>query len=322
MKIIRLLLYCLSFSTAVTCGYSQNLASEKLVWYDYYWDGDSSNPKDAMMLRSTIDTINFNFRWQFDTGSPRTFFYGNIWKSFERAFQQLSRLFFVTDSTKQDGYINLNNPAIRISNKKIPGNRVGFLPGYGDDIDKEIILNNPGASVTVGTIGIDLFRKGVLAIDFKTNRIGYSGKLSDKFYTGNKNTTDFILYQNRIVLPVTIGSELYYFFYDSGASLFPLKTTAALAAKMPAIIYSDTLRNITTWGKSYDVPGGTFHSKLQIGKMVVTPSKIYVHPDPEKYHTRIFEEAEVSGLLGNAYFDSKIIIIDFTRMKFTIIDDE
>lgn len=299
--------------------FGQNLDNEKLRWYSFYWSGDSANPKEAMMLKSTIDTVNFNLRWQFDTGSPRTFVYGNVWNSFTKAFPYLDKLFFKVDTLKADGFINLKNRGIVISGNKLPKNIIGFLPNYGNNIDKEVILENLGSSTTLGTMGIDLFRNGVLIIDFKKNKIGYADQLSAQFYANKMNTIDFTLYQNRIILPIRIGNAFYPFFYDSGASLFPLKTTAAFPDLSSMVSYTDTLFNITTWGKSYDVPGGKIRKKVTLGNLKLGSPKIYVHPDPELYHTNIFKEAGTYGLIGNAYFEDKIIVIDFTKMKFTIL---
>lgn len=296
------------------------LSEQKIRWYNFYWGGDSLYPRDAIMLKSSIDTLNFSFNWQFDTGSPRTFAYGKPWQSFLNTFPWMKDQFYIIDSFRQDGYINVNNRLITFSGSKLPKNVLGVMPDYGDNIPSEVILANFGADVTIGTIGIDVFRQGVLALDLKNSRIGYSPKLTDQFYTSKLNTIDFIFYQNRIIVPVEIDGQIFYFFYDSGASLFPLKTTARFTDKLPSIKYTDTLRNITTWGKSYDVPGGIFDSQVKIGSMQIMQPKIYVHPDPEKYHTGIFEEAEATGLIGNEYFYNKILLIDFTRMKMTIID--
>lgn len=299
--------------------FGQTLRNEKVIWYDYYWTGDSSNAKDAMMLNSKIDTVDFNFRWQFDTGSPRTFFYGNVWNSFCDAFPYLKSKFFNIDTFKSDGFINLKNGGVVISKNTLPKPILGLLPNYGSVVDKNIILENLGASTTIGTIGIDLFRDGVLIIDFKKNKIGYTDILSDQFYKEKQHTIDFTLYQNRIILPIKIGKKVFNFFYDSGASLFPLKSTAAFKAFDKMINYTDTLYNITTWGKSYNVPGGNIKEKIRIGKFKITQPKIYLHPDPDQFHTQIFKEAKVYGLIGNAFFENKIVVIDFTKMKFSIL---
>ena len=312
--LITLILCVCAIST-----FAQEFENEKIKWFDYYWDGDSLNPKDAIILKSKIDTINFIFRWQFDTGSPRTFVYGNIWDSFTAAFPFLKKQFIIVDSLKNDGFINLKNGGIIISDKKLPKNVIGYLPNYGNVIDKNIILENLGSSTYLGTIGIDIFRDGVLIIDFRKNKIGYTDKLSNQFYKRKYNTLDFTLYQNRIILPVNIGNEVFYFFYDSGASLFPLKTTSAFSNLSKLVNYTDTLYNITTWGKSYNVPGGNIKKRASIGNLKINNPKIYVHPDPELYHTNIFKEANTYGLIGNAYFDNKVIVIDFTKMKFTIL---
>ncbi|MCM5528654.1 retropepsin-like domain-containing protein [Parasegetibacter sp. NRK P23] len=291
------------------------------LWYDFYWDGDEQYPRDAMMLRSRIDTIDFNFRWQFDTGSPRTFFYGKLWNSFVAAYPYLGKRFFITDSTRLDGFTQVANPLVRISGKLLPKNRLGVMENYGNAVEPAVILESRGASATIGTIGIDLFRDGVLVINFKDNKIGFTSVLKEAFYAKKeRNVVDFMLYQNRIILPVTVGGKKLRFFYDSGASLFPLKSTASFLGELPAVNYTDTLRNITTWGKSHDVPGGVFKEKVFIGKMEIKQPKLYIHPDPDKFHTNIFREAGTLGLIGNEFFQEKVLVLDFTRMKCAILD--
>lgn len=318
MKLIKLgiLLVCMTFTKV----HAQQINQEKINWYDFIWEGEDKNPREAMMLKSRIEPINFTFRWQFDTGSPRTFFYGNVWNSFVKAFPELKKEFPITDSTKSDGYINLRNKKIKVSGKLLPKNIIGLYENYGQHIDKELILQNLGSSTVIGTIGIDMFRDGVLVIDFKQQKIGYASKFSDNFYANNKSTTDIILYQNRILIPVTIDKQTRYFFYDSGASLFPLKSTASFSKLLPAVVYTDTLKNITTWGKSHDVPGGIFKKPVKIAGKTIKSPKIYIHPDPDQYHTNIFKEAEAFGLIGNSIFENKILIFDFTRMKMTLLD--
>ena len=298
----------------------QGLSNEKVRWYNFSWEGDSKNPRSAMILSSLVDSINFNFRWQFDTGSPRSFFYGSSWTSLTAAYPRLKKLFFVVDSSKGDGYVNLRNNKLKFSGQALPNNIIGLLEGYGSELDKSTIAKDLGKSITIGTIGLDAFRNYVLVIDFKTSRIGVAGKLSEKFYGMKANTIDFILYQNRIVVPVLFKKKIFYFFYDSGASLFPMKTTTAYVKNLPAINYTDTLKNVTTWGKSYDVPGGMLSTPVRIGNMKVINPKIYVHPDPESYHTNVFKEANTFGLIGNAFFENKIVVFDFTRMKLTILE--
>ena len=316
MKITAILI---SISIICNTVYAQPLSQEKVKWYPFVWEGDEDLPKDAMLLYSTIDTVNFTFKWQFDTGSPRTFFYGNPWRSFCNTFPLLKTLFTTVDTLKADGYINVKNGGINIDGQKLPSGVIGVMPDYGNLIDKQLILDNLGAATTIGTMGIDLFRQGVLIIDFKDNRLGFTERLSPGFYSARHNTLDFMLYKNRIIIPVQLGRTTYYFFYDSGASLFPLKTTAAFTTLAGAVHYTDTLYNITTWGKAYNVPGGTLKQKLNIGNLRIKQPKMYVHPDPDKYHTEIFKEAETMGLIGNAFFDNRMLVIDFTKMKFTIL---
>lgn len=313
-----LLLLLLSAITLQSLSQSALLNKERVKWMPFQWEGDEALPKSSMMVKTKIDTLDYNFKWQFDTGSPYTFLYGITWQKFTNHYNWLNSRFSVVDSFSQAPYKKIKSPSIAAGDSKLPGRTILINPDYGDDFPQEYVSQYKGANFLIGTIGIDKFRDRVLIIDFKNNRIGTAALLSDTFY--QKNTAvDFIVYQNRIILPVKIGKKSYRFFYDSGASLFPLKTTAVLATQLPPVNITDTLHNITTWGKSYDVPGGRVSSSIEIAGVNLQQALIYVHPDPEGYHTEIFREAGVQGLIGNQPFDQKTIIIDFTRNKFTVL---
>lgn len=316
---IRLLLLLLFPAIAIP-AFSQStlLDKERVKWMPFQWDGDDMTPKSSMMVKTRIDTLDYNFKWQFDTGSPYTFLYGITWQKFVNHYNWLGSRFNTVDSFSQAPYKKIKSPAIAAGDNKLPGRTILINPEYGDDFPQEYVAQYKGANFMIGTIGIDKFRDRVLIIDFKNNRIGTTLLLSDTFYQ-KKQAVDFILYQNRIILPVQIGKKSYRFFYDSGASLFPLKTTAALAKQLPPVNITDTLFNITTWGKSYDVPGGTISGSMQIAGVNIRQALLYIHPDPDGYHTEIFREAGVQGLIGNQPFDQKIIVIDFTRNKFTVL---
>lgn len=290
------------------------------TWYKFYWDSSDLSPREAILLKSTIDTLPFNFRWQFDTGSPQTFFYGKLWNSFLTAYPHLKNKFSVVDSSRLDGYTIVKNNRVKIGENGLIGRRLGVLENYGNAVDSAVLIESRGASATIGTIGIDLFRQGVLILDFPNLSIGYAESLSEEYLQEIQRkgaaVSDFMLYRNRIIIPVSLGGKTYKFLYDSGASLFAVKTTAKLSKLIPPVVITDTLKNITTWGKSHDVPGGIFKQPIKIGQKTYTGKKVYIHPDPDLFHTKILEEAEVVGLIGNEFFYDKKIIFDFTRMKF------
>lgn len=309
----------LALASTSFSGAAQDLSAEKIAWYAFEWEGSPASPKEVMILHSTIDTLRLDCKWQFDTGSGASFFYEKTYRSIQDAYPYLKEKYPRLDSINADWW-KTSSPAVKVGGSALPNKDYLLYMDYGDYIDPQVWKNEPTATTTIGTLGLDQFSHGVLIIDLSKDRIGYASNISTTFYSKAKHTVSFRFFKNRIILPISIGKKKLEFFYDSGASIFPLKTTASLQAALPAVQFTDTLRNITTWGKSYDIPGGRLQQQPKLGSLPLEPSRIYVHPDPEGFHSKIFREAGVTGLIGNQPFDKKILVIDFVRKRFTVLE--
>lgn len=215
-----LLMLLLSGITLQALSQSALLDKERVKWMPFQWEGDDALPKSSMMVKTKIDTLDYNFKWQFDTGSPYTFLYGITWQKFTNHYTWLNSRFSIVDSFSQAPYKKIKSPSIAAGDSKLPGRTILINPDYGDDFPQEYVSQYKGANFLIGTIGIDKFRDRVLIIDFKNNRIGTAALLSDTFY--QKNTAvDFMVYQNRIILPVKIGKKTTGSFMTAAPACFP-----------------------------------------------------------------------------------------------------
>lgn len=312
----RLALIVSIFFTFCSAFGQNKLRSEKAQWLPFEW----ANPedKDAILLRTKLDTIPYTFNWQLDTGSPYTFVYGATVKMFAIEYPVLLNKIKRSDTINSVPYLKILSPAFVINNKEFLPKTILINYKAGGNFPQEYIKKYKGAAFDIGTIGLDIFKNRVLILDFKRNKIGIAGSLSKKFYNQKLNTTNFKFYKNRIILPIKIGEETYPFFYDCGASMFSLQTTYEKSKSFAPAVLKDTLYNINNGesGTIHNVAGGTIEKPVRISGKAYENVKVFVEPKPSE----IFDEAKVLGLLGNKLFLNNIIIIDFKNNKFTVLD--
>ena len=312
-RISFFILFLLVFSTLSA---QKNLSEQAIKWIPFEWaDPDL---KDAILVRTKLDTLPYIFNWQLDTGSPYTFVYGATVKMFAVDYPVILDKIKRSDTVSPTPYYHIFSPAFTVNDTTFLPNIIMMNDNAGGGFPQEYIQKYKGARFDIGTMGLDICKNRVLIINFKNNSIGFADRLSVNFYTKTLNTTSFQLYKNRIVLPVKIGSETYPFFYDCGASMFAFQTTAGKSKAFAPKVLRDTLydiNNIET-GAMHNVAGGTIEKPVRIGNKKYSHVKVYVEPSP----SAIFDEAKVVGLIGNKLFLNHVVVIDFINSKFTVLE--
>ncbi len=291
-------------------------AKENIEWINFQWNDPKD--KDAIFLQSRLDTLDYNFNWQLDTGSPYTFINGATWDIFNQKFNVLNAMAKKADTAKMGNYYRVFNTPFTFYNKKFLRDTILKNDKMGGGFPADYLDKYRGYGFQMGTIGLDMFRNSVLILDFKNNKIGYAKSLSNSFYTRNVHTSIFNFYKNRIIVPVTIGDAIFPFMYDCGASMFTLQTTPRNSETFSPTLYSDTLFGINNGetGIVHNVLGGKIKKQVKILGTVYQDMTVYV----ENGESDIFDEAKVAGIIGNKLFLDHIIIIDFKKKKFTQVE--
>ncbi len=289
------------------------LENEKVSWINFEWADPST--KDVMLVTSRLDTLDYFFRWQLDTGSPYTYLEGGTYKKFETKFPYLSDKIKRADTAYNGNWYKIFTPPFVFDTTVLPGT-ILKNDKIGGDFPQDLLDKYKGFSI--GTIGVDIFKNRVLILDFKNKRIGYCDSLANKFYKQKLNYSSFKFYKNRIILPVQIGSQKIDFMYDCGASMFTLNTTPKSSKLFAPKQLTDTLYDINNGesGVVYNALGGKTDKQVKILGKAYKNMVVYL----EKGESEIFDEAKVAGLIGNKLFLDHIVIIDFKTKKFSLID--
>lgn len=287
--------------------------NEKVAWTTFEWSDPSS--KDIMLITSHLDTLDYFFRWQLDTGSPYTYLEGGTFKKFITKFPYLADKIKRVDTAHQGNYYKIYNPLFKFDTPILP-DIILKNDKIGGDFPQDYLDKYKGFSI--GTIGLDIFKNKVLILDFKNNKIGYCDGLSKNFYKQKIKTSSFKFYKNRIILPIQIGSEMVNFMYDCGASMFTLNTTPNSSKSFAPEKLTDTLYNINNAesGSVYNALGGKTDKQVKILGKVYKDMIVYV----EKGESEIFDEAKVAGAIGNKLFLDHTVIIDFKTRKFSLLN--
>ena len=313
IKYVALLCFLFSVQTV----FSQSaFINERIKWIDFQWNDPKE--KDAIFLKSRLDTLDYNFNWQLDTGSPYTFLNGATWDIFNKRFPLLTTMIKQVDTLHQGNYYKVPSPPFTFYEKKFLADTILKNDKMGGGFPEDYLDKYRGNGFQMGTIGLDMFKNDVLILNFKENKIGYADKLSHAFYLKKIRVSNFRFYKNRIIIPVQIGKDSFSFMYDCGASMFTLQTTPKKSASFSPSVYSDTLFGINNGetGEVHNVIGGKTDKQVSILGKKYKDVIIYI----EKGESEIFDEADVAGIIGNKLFLDHIIVIDFKRKKITLLD--
>ena len=290
---------------------------DKKVWLPFRWTSDSLGKRFfdrlAINIDGKINQVLYPLELQFDTGAANSILYGNTLHSLIKLQPSLAAQWpeLKKDSLKQWIPINVDlammptGPRLR---------KAYVLNQYGDTIASDELTK--GKPVHIGSWGLDACVGKTVLVDFKHQRIAFLDQpVNDRFVS----FVPFRLEKNRIKVPLTINGKEYYFLYDSGASLFPIMTVKKGWDLINPVATSDTIKGVSTWGKYYDVYGAPLGAKAYLGNSPLTAKTIYYHPDPDKYHEPVFDEAGVVGSIGNSYFFDQILVIDFKNNRFGVV---
>ncbi|MCE7044673.1 hypothetical protein [Dyadobacter sp. CY312] len=316
-KILRLMIFVF-FSIQAQAQEKTFLKSiDKKLWIPFRWTSDSLGGRFYDRLSINIDgkinNVPYPLELQFDTGASSSILYGNTLKSLVKVQPSLAAQWPELKSDTVNQWTQIN---VELS-MPLTGSRVSkayVMNRYGQTVSAEEFKE--GKPIHIGSWGLDACLGKIVLLDFRNQRIAFLDQ------SVNEKLVSFVLFKlekNRIKVPLTINGKEFYFLYDSGASLFPIMTVKKGWDSINPVATSDTIKGVSTWGKYYDVYGAPLAAKAYLGDTPLSSKTIYYHPDPDKYHEPIFDEAGVVGSIGNSYFFDQILVIDFRTNRFGVV---
>ena len=169
------------------------------------------------------------------------------------------------------------------------------------------------AEVHVGTIGPDIFQGKVLIIDYPHKRLCVVDKLPKEF--AKVSFQPFKLKNGRIKIPLRINNVQEDLLFDTGSSLFSLLTTKQRAMATATDVVKDSIQT-SSWGKYYYVYGRSTKGNIFFGNKRLSESLVFY--DNLNTFDKFYNEENIWGITGNAYFLNNTVIIDYKNKLFGV----
>ncbi|MBU3013079.1 hypothetical protein KO506_16825 [Polaribacter vadi] len=292
---------------------------EQNKWINFEWSGysigDRYFDKAYIIIPFSIEGIPHKFQSQFDLGANETMVYGNAIRPYLNKYQNVAKKLDTINvlNKKVRGFKNIN---FKLDTVLFKNQHLVHFDRYGTVLTKDSVETK--TIKHIGTIGANLFQNKYLIIDFPNHRIA----IKDSLNTKDIEKTSFVdvkLDKGRIKVPVTINGNVKYFMFDTGASLFPLIVTKEDIKLLSNINVANDTITTSTWGEYYDVHGYKITSEIFIGDSKIETQNLNVY-DSKKEFKQFFEKENVLGIMGNAFFFNKKIIIDYKNNRFGIVN--
>ena len=315
LTVLLSFIYCTGFCQLDS--FRRNIEQDQ--WIPFRWDagdlGERHFDKLSIGITGFLGNSRQPFDLQFDTGANISILYGKSLQSLKTNLpEKYNFLPDLSDESKEA----FQSFELKMGSRGPTLTKLWVNNGYGQTFSKKEILE--GDTLHIGTWGGDLYADKVLVMDFPKQRIALLNTLSEELYK-QVEFVPILVKNNRPHIPVVINDSTYYLMYDSGASLFPLITVKKHWDVINPVAITDTLKNVSTFGKYSDVYGAPMQSDIHMGNRILKPQTIYYHPDPYHHHEPLFDRAGVIGTFGNAYFFDDIIVIDFKNKTFGLVKE-
>ena len=197
-------------------GASTVPAGEGITWTPFQWVSATiagrTFDKAALLVPITADTLGGTYWLQLDTGAD-----SDVWLYTAPLAQLLRRHGAARDTTTW-----FEIPQGRIGAYPLREHAVNIRRVQGDTVRAD----NPYPKI--GTLGLNFFRSRVLLLDFPGQRFAIlDSAAAIPHWIEEQASWVVVDYRNdKVFLPLTLAGIRYDdFFYDSGASLFPVSTT-------------------------------------------------------------------------------------------------
>lgn len=296
---------------------SASAFGQKIDWIPFNWEGATLAgrrfDKVAITVPVTLDNLPHKFNMQLDLGAINTVIYGN---SFAPYLEKYAAFKSKIDTTRTFYIQSRKNPmftgvSLKLGDTDFGRREIGYFKNYGTKLTTETIADKSG--VHIGTIAPDLFQGKILIIDYPHKRLCVVDKMPKEF--AKASLQPFKLKDGRIKIPLRINNAQEYLLFDTGSSLFSLLTTKQRAEALATGAVKDSIKT-SSWGENYYVYGRNTGKNIYFGKKRLGQALVF-HDNLNKFD-KFYEEENIWGITGNAYFLNNVVIIDYKNQLFGI----
>lgn len=290
-------------------------ARDEVAWARLRWVsatiGGTTFDKAALYLPLTADTLGGTYWLQLDTGAD-----SDVWLYTAPMDQLLRRHGAVRDTTTW-----FEIPAGKIGTYPLRSHAVNIRRFAGDTVRAD----NPLPKI--GTLGLNFFRNRVLLLDFPAERFAIldSAAAIPEWIEERASWVDVDYRNDKMFIPLTLAGTTYEdFFYDSGASLFPVSTSKPIwqrATGRTGDEPDNIALTVRSFGEDVTLIGAPARGRVAVGEAALErPSVYFMAEGPERLRMENFG-FRTSGIIGNALYSERyLVVIDLPRRRFGLVE--
>ncbi len=302
---------CFVFSIRILPGQSiasnQLVVSSKTITTPFLWQGDSIHSEweahAAILIPVIVKNCPRTFYMQFDTGSPYSLLYNNKIASIQSKYPKSMPLDVV--------YGKIKGFAFKVGKTRIATKQMAVSQFDSTPVDWE----NTGGIEIIGTIGSDLIDKRTLIIDYPSNRIIISKKISEKILK-NTQLEDFVYSNGSIVLPAKLRGVKTRLYFDTGSSMFGLLTNKKTCEEL-AIPDAKLIKyEVKSWDRVFIAHSLASNVDIKFANTVIPlKSSSYIDGVSDS-QGEYMSKMGIDGMTGNKLFLNYILVLDTKNQKF------
>jgi len=287
--------------------------SASIEWSKFEWIsstiGDKTFDRVGILVPVKLKNNPKTFWMQLDTGTDVTVVY-------QIPFSQLN--YPVKPIKGLEDFVALSGS---IGNCPFDSFPVFMYKDFGDS------LNDKEEHPVIGSVGQDILVGRILVIDFPKERFCLTDSLDSavKSLLSRASFVNLNRRDNKLFVHVQIAdTSSDDFFYDTGASLFPISTSKAMWQKLTGLEGNEknnVRMSVSSWGQEVVLIGAPVKGDLTFGTLNVPNPMVYF--DTTGLITFSQEPFKTDGLLGNAlFYDEYTVVIDLVHNRFGILKDQ
>ena len=284
-----------------------------IPWHPFIWYGETLAgryfPHAAMFVRGELPALDgLTGLYQFDLGAPKSMLYAKSFTSEQQARLEAYRI--------PNRQMHIGGGAYPMLDLTLKIGAWTLTGGLGWHLEMGDPEPDEDGALTLGTLGSDFVHDKVLAIDYPGQRLALLEKLPDVWEQAavwaRLRVTEFGL----ILIQIQLDGTPIWVAFDTGSSIFHFLTDEKRWRAWTSGDVTDTLP-ITAWGQSQVVYGGPPMVDLALEGIPLDLPLIYYQR--KEGLSEFLERFESGGLMGNAPFLDKTIILDFIRGRFGVL---
>ncbi|TVT42569.1 hypothetical protein FNT36_00250 [Hymenobacter setariae] len=297
--------------------FSSAAEAQQLPWIPFNWEGGTLAgrrfDKVAITVPVALDNLPHKFKMQLDLGATTTVVYANPLAPYLPKYPALTAKL---DTTRTFYIQSQKNPKLVGVKLKLGAvdfglRDLGYFRNFGDKLTAKTLTDK--TEVHVGTIAPDLFQNRVLIIDYPHQRLCVVDQVPAAY--AKASFQPFKLKDGRIKIPLRINGQPEDLLFDTGSSLFALLTTRQRATAAATEAVQDSIKT-SSWGEYYYVYGRRPKQAIYFGTKQLSDALMF--SDNIQKFNKLYQEENVWGITGNAYFLHNTVIIDYKNHVFGV----